>query len=281
MQADQRQPLPCRLVSFPVKRGRTLSYTGTIARETSLPTRSPLPGSSSFASIRPRLTVGSPTSWTADCAAWCAGGWREARPQLLGLLNRWLGFHSTRISDEEGRSEVQRLTRLLWSLRADEGLARDFVTALRARLLDALMEAEPSLSDQREQVERMSAALAAGGPLAEAQEAMKPFVEMQNRAQEAMKPFIEMQQPALEAFVEMQKPVLAAMKSFAEMQKPALEAIEGVCRDAEAGVGSDEAFCRNAEAGARSHKVVWGDADGPPKEITRLTLRRLAGGFAC
>lgn len=107
------------------------------------------------------------TSWIEDCAAWCAGGWREARPQLRGLLDRWLGFHRTRISDEQAREEAQRLTQLLWSLRTEEGIARDFVSALRDGMLDALMVAEPSVADQREQVNRMSTALAAGGPLAD------------------------------------------------------------------------------------------------------------------
>jgi DNA helicase-2/ATP-dependent DNA helicase PcrA len=107
------------------------------------------------------------TSWIEDCAAWCAGGWREARPQLRGLLDRWLGFHRTRIPDAQARDEAQRLTELLWSLRVEEGLAREFVAGLRAGMLDALMAAEPSLADQREQVERMSSALAVGGALAD------------------------------------------------------------------------------------------------------------------
>lgn len=107
------------------------------------------------------------TSWIEDCAAWCAGGWREARPQLRGLLDRWIGFHRARISDAEFSAELQSLTRLLWSLRVEEGLAREFVAALRAGMLDGLMAAEPSLADQREQVDRMSAALAFGGPLAD------------------------------------------------------------------------------------------------------------------
>jgi DNA helicase II / ATP-dependent DNA helicase PcrA len=105
------------------------------------------------------------TSWIEDCAAWCAGGWREARPQLRGLLDRWFGFHRGRISDEQARGEAQRLTQLLWSLRTDDSLARAFVAALKAGMLDALMAAEPSLSDQREQVGRMVAALALGGSL--------------------------------------------------------------------------------------------------------------------
>ena len=106
------------------------------------------------------------TSWIEDCAAWCADGWREGRLQLRGSLDRWLGFHRMRLEEAEARGEAQRLTRLLWSPRADEGLARDFVGALRAGTLDALMAAEPSLADQREQVACMSAALAVGGPLA-------------------------------------------------------------------------------------------------------------------
>ncbi|ARS54158.1 DNA helicase UvrD [Kushneria konosiri] len=107
------------------------------------------------------------TSWIEDCAAWCAGGWREARPQLRGLLDRWIGFHKARISEEKARAELQSLTRLLWSLRVDDGLARDFVAPLRNEMLDALIETEPSLADQADQVERMSTALAVGGALAD------------------------------------------------------------------------------------------------------------------
>jgi DNA helicase-2/ATP-dependent DNA helicase PcrA len=107
------------------------------------------------------------TSWIEDCAAWCAGGWREGRPQLRGLLDRWHGFRRTRASEQQARAEAQQLTALLWSLRDDDALAHGFVTAVRAGMLDALMAAEPGLADQREQVQRMSAALAAGGALAE------------------------------------------------------------------------------------------------------------------
>ena len=84
------------------------------------------------------------TSWIEDCAAWCAGGWREGRPQLRGLLDRWRSFRRARGSEAQVRVEAQRLTALLWSLREDEARG---------------------LADQREQVERMSAALAEGGAL--------------------------------------------------------------------------------------------------------------------
>jgi len=82
------------------------------------------------------------------------------------LLDRWLGFHRSRLSDVLARDETHRLTALLWSLRADAGPARDFLADLRVHTLDALIAAEPSLADQGEQLDRMTAALNAGGPLA-------------------------------------------------------------------------------------------------------------------
>ncbi len=107
------------------------------------------------------------TSWIEDCAAWCSAGWREGRPQLRGLLDRWLGFHRAQPSDAQVRDERQRLTALLWSLRAGAGPARGFLAAVREQMLDALLESETFLADQGEQVARMTAALAVGGPLAD------------------------------------------------------------------------------------------------------------------
>lgn len=103
------------------------------------------------------------TSWIEDCAAWCAGGWRQARPLLRGLTNRWLGFHGGQLSELDARTAVRRLTAVLWALRSDRGPAQAFVASLRSELLDELMADEPSLADQKEQVECMTAALVAGG----------------------------------------------------------------------------------------------------------------------
>lgn len=103
------------------------------------------------------------TSWIEDCAIWCSGGWREARPLLRGLTNRWIGFHSGRRSEANSQLAVQRLTAVVWGLRSDRGSAQAFVSSLRSELLDDLMAAEPTLADQKEQVDRMTAALAAGG----------------------------------------------------------------------------------------------------------------------
>lgn len=87
-------------------------------------------------------------------------------PQLRGLIDRWLAFHRTRLSDRQARHEGQALTELLWSLRAEERPARDFVGDLRSGIVNQLLDSEPALADQGEQIERMSAALATGGALA-------------------------------------------------------------------------------------------------------------------
>jgi DNA helicase-2/ATP-dependent DNA helicase PcrA len=105
------------------------------------------------------------TSWIEDCAAWCAGGWRQGRPQLGGLIDRWLGFRPGRATDAAPRAAARDLTAFLSAHRTDEGLARPFVEAIRAALVDTMTAAEPSLSDQREQMRRMSEAIAEGGKL--------------------------------------------------------------------------------------------------------------------
>ncbi|WP_204365140.1 ATP-dependent helicase [Klebsiella pneumoniae] len=106
------------------------------------------------------------TSWVEDCAAWCAGGWRIGRPQLRGLIDRYLAFHRARLDDACARRKGQELTRLLWALRTDQQPACDFVVSLRNGLVDSLLATEPALSDQAEQLEHMTAALAEGGALA-------------------------------------------------------------------------------------------------------------------
>jgi DNA helicase-2/ATP-dependent DNA helicase PcrA len=107
------------------------------------------------------------TSWIEDCAAWCAGGWRCGRPQLSGLISRWIGFRSGRASELERRRVARTLAEFLWRHRADEGLAAPFVTAICTALVDPLTATEPSLADQREQVGRMGKAFAPGGKLAD------------------------------------------------------------------------------------------------------------------
>ncbi|MBU8541883.1 ATP-dependent helicase [Falsiroseomonas tokyonensis] len=105
------------------------------------------------------------TSWIEDCAAWCSGGWRRGRPQLTGLIQRWTGFRSGRVSEIEERRAARVVTEFLFRHRGDDTPAAPFVAAIRAELVDPLSAAEPSLADQREQVRRMGVAFAPEGRL--------------------------------------------------------------------------------------------------------------------
>lgn len=106
------------------------------------------------------------TSWVEDCASWCAGGWRVGRPQLRGLIDRYLAFHRANLDDVQARRKGHELTALLWELRVDQQPAREFMASLRRGILDRLLAAEPALSDQKEQLDRMTAALSDDGALA-------------------------------------------------------------------------------------------------------------------
>ncbi|GLS44195.1 ATP-dependent helicase [Methylobacterium brachythecii] len=108
---------------------------------------------------------GEVTSWIEDCAAWCSGGWRRGRPQLRGLISRWIGFRSGRPNEREANAARRALTIFLTQARRDGGLAAPFIAAIREILVDPLGRTEPSLADQMEQVRRMNEAVAAGGKL--------------------------------------------------------------------------------------------------------------------
>lgn len=105
------------------------------------------------------------TSWIEDCASWCAGGWRQAQPQLRDLIHRWVAFHTGVRAGKRRREEGERLTRVLWEHRHDDEDARAFVQTMRRELLDDLLAAEPTLSDQGEEVRKLAAALEPGAAL--------------------------------------------------------------------------------------------------------------------
>jgi DNA helicase II / ATP-dependent DNA helicase PcrA len=88
------------------------------------------------------------TSWIEDCAEWCAGGWREGRPQLAGLISQWTGFRSGHPSELEARQAGQNVTEFLSRHSSDSGLAAPFVTAIRKKLVDPLTDAEPTIGPE-------------------------------------------------------------------------------------------------------------------------------------
>ncbi|MFY3700677.1 3'-5' exonuclease, partial [Achromobacter xylosoxidans] len=82
------------------------------------------------------------------------------------LIDRYLAFHRANMDDVQARREGHELTALLWELRTEQQPAREFVASLRSGIVDNLLAAEPALSDQKEQLDRMTAALSDDGALA-------------------------------------------------------------------------------------------------------------------
>ena len=106
------------------------------------------------------------TSWIEDCAEWCVGGWRVRHPQLGGLIRRWLAFRRGHLRLGASRHAAETMTTFLWEHRNDDGPAQNFVEVIRTALVNGLIATEPSLADQGDQVDRMTAALADDGALA-------------------------------------------------------------------------------------------------------------------
>jgi DNA helicase-2/ATP-dependent DNA helicase PcrA len=104
------------------------------------------------------------TSWIEDCAAWCSGGWVDANPRLQSILARYGAFRRRPQDEKTVRLEARALTAFLWNRRGN-GRAIDFVMALRTELLDAMMDAEVALGDQKAQVVAMTKGLAEGGAI--------------------------------------------------------------------------------------------------------------------
>lgn len=105
------------------------------------------------------------TSWIEDCATWCAGGWKTASPALRDLQGRFVSFHG-RLGERSARDARALLTRFLWDKRGN-GLALDFVRALRGELLNAVLGEHPELADQAAEVDDLEKALGEGGALFE------------------------------------------------------------------------------------------------------------------
>jgi DNA helicase II / ATP-dependent DNA helicase PcrA len=98
------------------------------------------------------------TSWVEDCAGWSAGGWKESKPKLSDLIERWINFR--RQTSSKLRAEISvELTTFLMNHRTDGARAEPFIRDLGDQLVLPLLAAEPSLADQGEQFRKLVAAL--------------------------------------------------------------------------------------------------------------------------
>ena len=105
------------------------------------------------------------TRWLEDCAAWCGGGWRSGSPRLSSLLATWASLMRISLSTDarKGHEQKVRLLRFLLTHRHQDQVLREWLRAFRSKCLDAILDADRTLRDERDALAMVTAACDAGG----------------------------------------------------------------------------------------------------------------------
>lgn len=103
--------------------------------------------------------------WIEDCAAWCAGGWKQGKPRLSGLIAAWLRFNRS-VRNEKDRLQLRsELVRFLFEHRDVTGLASKWLGRFYARCLLTAFKRESALRDEAEAFKGLVEACTDKGPL--------------------------------------------------------------------------------------------------------------------
>jgi|SRR6266566_4663259 len=90
------------------------------------------------------------TRWLEDCAAWCAGGWRQRSPRLSSLVKTWLGFNRTTRGTEQRAKARKSLIEFLFSHRDAKLPLATWLSQVYALCLAPALKSEPILRDEHE-----------------------------------------------------------------------------------------------------------------------------------
>lgn len=102
--------------------------------------------------------------WLENCAAWCCGGWRDGDPRFAKVVKEGYGFFREAIASEEAYRAFQRsLIELLWSMREERMALRDWLYALRARIIAPMSKKCRAAADEVENVEAFCKRIDVGG----------------------------------------------------------------------------------------------------------------------
>ncbi len=105
------------------------------------------------------------TYWLEDCAAWCAGAWKTGEIRLSELVHRWLAFNEGICTDKERRIAKVSLVRFLHSHREGNMSLNEWLSLFLTVGLQATIEREPRLRDDKEKVEKLREITLHDGPL--------------------------------------------------------------------------------------------------------------------
>lgn len=105
------------------------------------------------------------TYWLEECAAWCAGGWRGGIPSLSGIVQQWLIFNESLVSDMAARKIKINLVEFLSSHKNPEQDLHTWLDAFISSCLQKTLVNEPRLNEDKDKVLSLLKLTAPGCPL--------------------------------------------------------------------------------------------------------------------
>jgi len=108
------------------------------------------------------------TRWLEDCAAWCAGGWRQGEPRLSSLIQTWMWFSNEFECADSRALELRRqLVRFLWTHRDTQLTLDAWLQVFDSECLRNTFHRDCELQDEYEALDQLLCACASGGEIAE------------------------------------------------------------------------------------------------------------------
>ncbi len=105
------------------------------------------------------------TYWLEDCAAWCAGEWSTGKIRLSELVRRWLSFNESLRTEKEQRSARITLVSFLQESRDPNRSLNEWLSQFLVVGLQAVLDREPRLRDDKLKVANLLQISSPGGPL--------------------------------------------------------------------------------------------------------------------
>jgi DNA helicase-2/ATP-dependent DNA helicase PcrA len=100
------------------------------------------------------------TRWLEDCAAWCAGGWRDGTPRISSLIRYWLFLcRESRVQIDEVAARRKLIDFLMGHRRAEMHLREWFGNLILAGLSEILGD-HPILKDEATSLREIGEAIA-------------------------------------------------------------------------------------------------------------------------
>lgn len=108
------------------------------------------------------------TRWLEDCAAWCAGGWRQGEPRLSSLIQTLMRFNGQLEYTDSRAIELKRkLVRFLWARRDTDSTLEAWLYALDSECLRDTFYKGCELQDEYDALDQLLCACAPDGAIAD------------------------------------------------------------------------------------------------------------------